>query len=551
MNARIPHLCIVFCIIQPLIASDTQEFLQAFERANNLFRTHNVPAAIEAYKSAIAICANYAEAHFNLGLAYERNNQIEEATIAYRKATTINPNSAKAHAHYGNALLQQKRYEEAIASLEVATQLDGSNIDAQLNLARAYAGCNMVDNARTTFLTILAAQPRHSTAMLELANMLNMHHYTEQALDWYLKLNEIVPNNASLEYNIAYTFKKLNRLSDAMPYYQRVLEKSPDHSEAHFSLGLAYLLTGNFELGWPEYEWRWKKNEGLNAHNFDKPLWDGSDLHGKIIYIYAEQGLGDTFQFLRYAKYAHDRGGYVVFAAQKQLVDFLKLCPYLDIVVPVGHIPSRFDYHAPLMSLPLLLKHYHETDFPCEIPYLHADPELVEQWRITLRDDHNFKIGICWQGNPNYSTAFLRAAVAAKSMHLNMFEPLAHLPNVSVYSLQFYSGTEQIEQVSPAFKKCIHFFDDDFDKTHGRFMDTAAVIKNLDLVISIDTSIAHFAAGLGTPTWNLLPNPPDWRWMLNRADSPWYPNMRLFRQPEPGNWEPVIKQIVQELKKQL
>ncbi|HEB41775.1 MAG TPA: hypothetical protein ENI08_02015, partial [Candidatus Dependentiae bacterium] len=235
-----------------------------------------------------------------------------------------------------------------------------------------------------------------------------------------------------------------------------------------------------------------------------------------------------------------------IVGVQKPLVKVISLCPYVDQVVTLNEKLPAFDLHAPLMSLPHILKTTIDT-VPTDIPYLYAKPELVEYWKGKLSSDKNVKVGICWQGNSKYSTPMLRATVALKSMDLNKLSPFGNVPGVSIYSLQKTTGTDQLKTVAPGFT--IHTFDDDFDESNGRFMDTVAIIKNLDLVITVDTSIGHLAAALGKPTWVILPNPPDWRWMINRDDTPWYPTMRLFRQPTPGDWESIIAVITQELEK--
>ena len=270
-------------------------------------------------------------------------------------------------------------------------------------------------------------------------------------------------------------------------------------------------------------------------------------MTNKILFIWAEQGLGDTFEFIRFARVAKEifNAQRVIVAVQRPLVDIISQCPYIDQVITTHEYPRQFDYHIPLLSMPHVTN-IRLDDVPADIPYLYADPKLEAEWKEILADDPNFKIGICWQGNLNYSTQFLRMAVKAKSMPITNFLPIMSLPGVSVYSLQQMTGTDQLKDLPE--DALFNVFGDDFDSTCGRFMDTAAVMKNLDLVITIDTSVCHLAAGLGVPTWNLLPNPPDWRWMLDCDDTPWYNNMRLFRQPSPDDWDSVIKRVVEELK---
>ncbi len=353
---------------------------------------------------------------------------------------------------------------------------------------------------------------------MELANTLNMLNHTVEALKIYIKAIEIQPRLDSALYNYGYTLKKLGRIPQAIEAYQRVLERKPDYALAHFGISSAYLTIGDFARGWDEYEWRWQAyNE--SPKKFDRPVWDGSDIEGKTILMYAEQGLGDTLQFVRYAKMVKERGATIIFQTQAPLTSLLALCPYIDHVVPRGHQLPSFDYQVPLMSLPRIFKTRLET-IPAQVPYLYAAPQLIDHWSARLAEDTSkLKIGICWQGNAQYNTPSLRRAVAAKSIPLEMLAWLSRIEEVSIYNLQQVDGLDQLKALDPSFK--IHVFEDDFDKSNGRFMDTAAVIKNLDLVISVDTAIGHLAGGLGVPVWLLLPFPTDWRWLQNRKDSPW------------------------------
>jgi len=234
--------------------------------------------------------------------------QVEAAIIEYRTAIQLKPDYVKAHQHYGNALTRLKRHKEAIEPLIIAIKHNQNSSNLHHQIARSYSALNQFNKARFHYNRALTLRPNSTTLMLDYANMLNMNNKTELALDMYYKILNLAPDNPSLLYNIAYTLKKLNRVDEAMPYYERVLEKRPDHTEAHFSLGLAYLVTGDFERGWREYEWRWKKEEGVPERPFHQPLWDGSDLTGKTILFHAEQGLGDTFQFIRYTQIAKERG---------------------------------------------------------------------------------------------------------------------------------------------------------------------------------------------------------------------------------------------------
>jgi Tfp pilus assembly protein PilF len=524
-----------------------EDYKTYFSRGNEYFKNDKFDDAIEWYTKSIA-CTPTCQAYFNLGLTYAGKMDNVNAEKNYRHALELNPHYAKAHFMLGGLLKETDRPQEALIYLDKALELEPNNFDALLYSAHLYTDLRDYTKATILFIKALQLQPHNTQCQLDYANTLNMMNRTEEALNLYCELYKELPRSPSIIYNIAYTLKKLGRIQEALDYYYRVLELDPNHAECHFGLGVAYLSIEDFERGWKEYEWRWNRST-LTPRTFEQPRWDGSDIAGKTILLYAEQGLGDTLQFIRYAKLLKDKGATVYFATQNQLVDLLSLCPYLDKVVPLyGSVP-HFDTHAPLMSVPFIMGTRVET-IPHEIPYLYARTDLVEEWAQKLSLDHSsFKIGICWQGNPNYSTPFLRNTVAAKSMKVTEFEPIAKIHGVSLYSLQKTSGEEQLKNLPEGF--IVHDFGPDFDIMHGRFMDTAAVMKNLDLVITVDTSVVHLAGGLGVPTWMLLPEPADWRWMMRQSDTPWYPHLRMFRQPRPDDWKSVIERVAQELKKMI
>ncbi len=556
------------------INQQIQEYFSIAEEYR--WSTHFDPA-ITYYKKVLELAADHFESCFNLGNIYYNRNEIETAFNYYKKALNSNKKSPQLYFNAGLCLKQLKQSDKAIEYFEKAIQLKPNYSKAYLNLAKtlqekkenkkaieiyltylqhnpndstvyrhlgsAYRSLNQFEKAIETFRTAYALQPKDTTIMLELANTLTILNQLDEALGLYQKVLLIKPTTTAAFYNISYVLKRQGYVKEAIELLQKIIEKNPNHAQAHFSLGLSYLTLGNFEDGWQEYEWRWETH-GKTPNKFSKPLWDGSNLQNKTILICAEQGLGDTFQFIRYAQSIKRMGATILFQSQSPLINILSLCDYLDFVISRDKQLPDFDFHVPLMTLPLIFKTHEET-IPAEIPYLHADPKLVEYWKEKLSADKNFKIGLCWQGNANYSTQFLRQVVAAKSISVKLFEPLSQVPGISLYSLQKIHGTNQLKELDGSL--VIYDFGPDFDTTNGRFMDTAAIIKNLNLVITVDTSICHLSAALGTPTWIMLPEPSDWRWMLNRTDTPWYPNARLFRQPSPGDWKNVIQQIVQAL----
>lgn len=528
---------------------DYQSFESLCKRASELFTTQQYEEAIAFYKQALALNPTSAEIYFNLGQALYYSKQYPEALHAYKKAVQYKPNHYRAFMQLGKIMIDVNQPDDAIEPLKRSLILEPRNGDTRILLARVYNDKHLFNQAIEIIEEGLQVEPDHINLRFELANTYNLVNRLDESLEIYRYLDRLIPNNPSILYNIAFTLKKFGLLAESIPYYNRVLAIQPEHAEAIFSRGLAYLVIGDFEQGWKGYEWRYSRPSQGSLRSYTEPRWDGSDLQGKTILIHAEQGLGDTFQFIRYAKLVKEKNGFVIAAVQKPLVTIMKRCKHIDQVIALDETPPHFDVHSPIMSLPYVLKTRVDT-VPNEIPYLYADEKLVAEWAEKLAQDTNFKIGICWQGNDSYATPLLRATVAQKSVHPREFEPICSIPGVSVYSLQKTTGTDQLNDL-PATMNIITF-DGDFDQSNGRFMDTAAVIRNLDLVITVDTSISHFSAGLGIPTWVMLPNPADWRWMMNRTDSPWYPKiLRLFKQPTPGDWETMILEVARELEKHI
>jgi hypothetical protein len=293
------------------------------------------------------------------------------------------------------------------------------------------------------------------------------------------------------------------------------------------------LQQGDFEHGWPDYELRWVLPRAASPPA-ERPIWDGSCLDGKTILVHAEQGLGDTIQFIRFLPMLKERGGTVLFACPPRLERLLGACAGIDQVAFSGAPPHLFDVQAPLMSLPGICGTTLAT-IPAAVPYLRADACLVEHWRRQLEPAGDFKIGIAWQGNPKH------AGDRYRSIPLRHFEALANLNGVKLVSLQKGPG---VEQLSAPFS--LVEFGDRLDSA-GAFLDTAALLMNLDLVVTVDSAVAHLAGALAVPVWVVLGVGPDWRWMLERADSPWYPTMRLFRQRRLGAWAEVLECIAAEV----
>ncbi len=315
-----------------------------------------------------------------------------------------------------------------------------------------------------------------------------------------------------------------------MTHYEKALQLQSDHAEAHWNRSLLWLLYGDFERGWPEYEWRWRR-EGFAFRNLPQPRWQGTPLAGHSILLYAEQGLGDTVQFVRYASLVKQGGGRVIVECQPELFQLLKTCEGIDeLIARPGALPA-FDFQIPLVSLPMIFKTT-QGSVPAPVPYLRANPEREAFWRNELGSLVGFKIGIAWRGSPG------NPGDRQRGIPLACFEPLAAVPGIKLISLQKNQGLEELAALGGKLGII-----DLGARTAEDFFDTAAAIKNLDLVICCDTAIAHVAGALGVPVWVAVAKVPDWRWLLHGEQTAWYPTMRLFRQTEAGNWPEVFTRI--------
>lgn len=418
-------------------------------------------------------------------------------------------NTAEAYATYARECKDKELFTTSIEHYLKAIELDQKNIAYRFELAIAYI----------------------------------MIGKTEQAIALYKELLAAIPNNTALLYNMGYAYKMQGDNDKAIELYKRTIAVDSTHDAAHFALGMAYLNKGDFENGWKLHA-RYLKLVGRNGDKLRSFLANGT-TKGKHILLRPEGGLGDTLNFVRYARELKKYNMYVIVSVQEPLYQLFKNCDYIDELVKPGEKISAVHDHTTLMSVPAIL-HDHEHTLPVFSPYVTPDPTLVTYWGDYLAHDHNFKIGICRQASVYNDTS--RPPAARRSMPLELYYLLAEIPNVSFYSLQQADSLEQIKDIPSNFK--LNIFDANFDKTNGSFMDTAAVMHHMDLIITVDTSIAHLAGAMGKPVWLLLPWATDWRWIAHRTDSPWYPTMRIFKQPEAFDWQTPMREVYIELLKQ-
>lgn len=448
-----------------------------------------------------------AEETLNEAWKIHQSGDLYRAERLYAQVVNSQPGNASAWCYLGMALHDQERYDDAILAYRKAIGLQPNFPIAFNNLGNSQRQLRRLSEAVASFNQAIALKPDYVTAFKNKATTLVWEGHVEEALQTY----------------------------------EAALPLASQDPEIHKHIGILRLLMGDYAGGWPEYEWRWKTKD-LSLPPLQQPMWDGSSLDGKAILLTPEQGLGDTIQFVRYAAWLKERYRCrVMFHSPPALRQLLCTCPGIDVWVDdINYIPP-YDVYSPLLQVPGVLRHT-PRDFPAKIPYLTADPALVEQWRGELSPYRGRKIGLAWRGSPIYHADKMR------SIPLAAFAPLGKLKGLHLFSLQKGKGIEELETI--AGKLDIVDLGRRVDETTGAFVETAAVLKNLDLLITTDTSVAHVAGALGVPVWVAVCNVADWRWLHTGDTTVWYPSMRLFRQRTQGDWAGVFQRIAAALLEQ-
>jgi len=505
---------------------------------NVLTTLGKLPEAEATYRRAIALRPDLALAYFQLANTLNDQHRTDEAVATYRHALQIKPHDHKVLNNLGTVLMEQGKLEEAVDCFREALRLKPDYGRGYTNLGNAYREQGKLDEAVACCERALDFDPDSAEAQNTLGAALFHQGKIDDAIARFQPAVQLKPGFANAYHNLGAAIMEQGKPEKALDSFREAVRHQPDYAIAHMSLGMVYLSLGNFEQGWAEYEWRWKTKE-FAPRPLTQPRWDGSRLDGKTILLYAEQGLGDTLHFIRYAALVKERGGTVVVESQPALLRLLARSPGIDRLVAADAPLPPFDVYTPLLSLPLLFGTAAET-VPAEVPYVFAEPALEQRWREELGILAGFKIGINWQGNPQHKKDRQR------SFPLVRLAPLAQVPGVKLISLQKGAGAEQLHQAGAPLG--VMDLENRLDEAAGPFMDTAAVMKNVDLVVTSDTATAHLAGALGVPVWVALPFAADWRWQADRPDSPWYPTMRLFRQTRPGDWESVFEAMTQALR---
>ena len=526
------------------------------------------PDNIQIQQFSTKITTDYADEHYNLGVTLHSQGKIEQAIPNYQKAIAIQADHGEADQNLVAALLELGRAEAAVASLEQAVAIQPDNALAHNNLGVIFATLNRYSDAIASYQNAIALQADYAQAHYNLGSVFDKQGNFAAAIASYNRAITLKPDYAQAHNNIGNSLKSQNRLDAAIASYQaaiaidpdfveahcnlgvalhkqgnltaaiasgqKAIAINPDYAQAHHNLGLSLLLLGDMEAGLREYEYRWQC-PGHASYNYQRPQWLDSRLDGETILIHQEQGFGDNIQFIRYVELLKQKGAQVAFICPEPLLTIFQTVKGIDHLLAKSDSIPHWDCHIPLLSLPLLFGTTMAT-IPAKTPYLYCDPVRVAKFRKHLANLKGFKVGIAWRGNPDFIDDKNRSVgptALAKLLDIEQCSFISLQKEPEDGDLQEFAGRKNFYDISSHLKD---------------FADTAAVMANLDLVISSDTSIVHLAGALALPVWVLLMHVPDWRWLLNRADNPWYPKMRLFRQPSPNSWQPVVAAVEKNLR---
>jgi tetratricopeptide (TPR) repeat protein len=507
-------------LVQRALAADSQCYEALVQQASLLLALRQPEEALAACERALVLRPQGASALHARAKALQALSRHREALASLERALVLRPTSAELLNSRGDALRALERDREALESYRQALALRPDYAEALENRAAASGGLQ-----------------RHDALCIR-AHALEALERPEEALALYEQVLASRPEHAEARHNVANVLCQLGRIDEAVAAFERVLALRPADAEAHFNSSFAYLLAGDYQRGWQEYEWRWEAlRTKLPAAAAGKPLWLGEqDLAGRTLLIHAEQGFGDAIQMARYVPLLAARGAQVVIGCPPPLAALLATVPGVASVFSSKDTPVPFDYHIPIMSLPRAF-HTSLASIPSQVPYVHAARPAADAWRARLAaHGSERKVGLVWAGNPKHRRDHTRSLAA------ELLAPLVGVASCAFFSLQKDHAGASLAKLDPRGERVV-----DYTAELETFADTAALISALDLVITVDTAVAHLAGALGKPVWLLLPFAPDARWMRERPDSPWYPSARLFRQRERGDWQSVIRTLASAL----
>lgn len=488
-----------------------------------------LPQVVDCCRMAIKLQPQNEAAHYNLGVALQGLRLYADAESAYRQTIRLNPGNASALTNMAAVLQELGRPGEALEYAQRAVGLNPASPHAHNNLGLSLKHEGRYEDAILSFQQALRINPHMAEALHNLGLVYLILGRVEDAIEHFRQAVSANPQFADAHCDLGVALQAMGNVAEALLSYDRAIELRPDSTDARWNRSLAWLLTGNFEKGWRDYAWRWRRKECALAA-IPGPRWDGADIRGKRLYVCAEQGLGDTIQFMRYLPQIKERGAYVIFECQAELFTLLQHGKGWDVLIRRGDMVPPYDMHVHLLDLPEI---FHTTlqSIPCRIPYVEPVRRSETDIPLLTLHEENFRVGIVWAGNPGHNNDRNR------SCPLSHFTGLTAIPDVRLFSLQ--KGERSSELRAHGLEQKIV----DLGRVIDDFSDTATALERLDLLVTVDTSVAHLAGAMGRPVWLLLPFAPDWRWLQHREDSPWYPTMRLFRQKERGDWAGVFERV--------
>jgi tetratricopeptide (TPR) repeat protein len=486
--------------------------------------------AVIACQQALMIAPKSAGAHDRLGRAREGAGDRAGAIVHYTDSLKLRPGDAAITHRLATALRADGRLESARSLLQAFCDVHPRDYGSRFLLAGILSDLGLDDQATRQLRTAISHQPKFPEALNNLAVLLRAAGQSQEAEVHLRKAVAQRPEYAAAWNNLGNLYVELSRLEEAIRCYGKALSIQPDYAEAHTNRALISLLQGSFESGWQEYEWRWKQ-PGVGVRTLPRPEWDGGDLAGKTILLHAEQGAGDSIQFIRYARLLHERGAKILLHCQEPLRTLLEGMPELTSVFSGSIAAPEFDMHAPLMSLPRLFATRIDS-IPAQVPYLR--PPANSMVPNELDSCTQLRVGLVWRGNPGHKNDRNR------SLSLDLLAELVGTEGAQFFSLQVGPSPVEKEWLRA---KAIH----DLAPSLTDYAATAACLEKMDLLITVDTSVAHLAGALARPVWMLLPPCNDWRWLQKREDSPWYPSMKLLRQEKLRNWPPLIRRVASDL----
>jgi len=486
--------------------------------------------ALASFDGAIALKPDFAEAHNNRGIVLRDQRRFDDAVAAFDRAIALKPDYAEAHNNRGTVLQELKRFDDALAGFDTAVARKRDYAEAYNNRGNVLKELKRFDDALASFDSAIASRPDYATAHYNRGTVLQELGRADHALASFDTAIRLRPDYPEAYNNRGLVLQELGRPDDAIASFAKTIALKPGYAEPYANQSFCFLQLGRFEQGWRQYEWRKKLETPFGNRSFSQPLWLGKeDIANRTLFVHWEQGLGDTIQFCRLAALVKAQGARVIMSVQEPLYRLVGQSSRDIEIIREDEVPAAFDYHCPLMSLPLALGTMLQT-IPSPRSYLFADHELRKAWHARLPATTKPRVGFVWRGgekhpnNPN------------RSMDFSAFAPLL-ATDMQWISLQ--------KELRPADAALLRHFDRvaSYSEELQDLSDTAAIIDLLDLVITVDTGVAHLAGAMGKPVWIMLAYNADWRWLLHRDDCPWYPSARLFRQDRPRDWDDVIARV--------